>query len=515
VSSGPAAGGGTAGRPGAVDGRDVDGLLQAVVAEVGAALGFWSVDLWTFSEDVDSLVCRAWWCRDEDAPGAGSCVGAVVGLDQSHDLRRLVLAGEVVERHAGDDLSPADAAALAQAGFTSRIDVPLLAGAEVLGVLSLAEKGAVRRLSTEDRERLGSLARLAAAVLRAARLYESEADRAGRLVALLASGRGVSAALSVPEIVAAVRDEAAGMILGVACKAEIVLRRDDGTYALPNLSAPADTGGESQPVRADAVARQAVERGRPESGRTPGGRARLVAPLLAAGQALGYIELTADLQRQFRSAEVELATLLAGQTAAALERARSLRALQSRSAIDTVSGLYSRWYFFERLYAEVARARRYREPLALVVAELDREDGLAAARGAEFRDAALAAVARLVLSSLRDKVDVACRLGAGRFALLLPSTPPGPSAAGLVAERIRVRVAGTHLSDDEVGELGRFTMSLGVAGYPDAAEDADELMAAAESRLAAALAAGGDRVEPPLPDPEEQEDDEAPEGEPA
>lgn len=514
MSTSPAASGGTAGRLGAVDGRDVDGLLQAVVAEVGAALGFWSVDLWTFSEDADSLVCRAWWCRDGVAAGAGSCVGAVVGLDQSSDLRRLVLAAEVVERHAGDDLSPADAA-LAQAGFTSRIDVPLLAGAEVLGVLSLAEKGLVRRLSAEDHERLGSLARLAAAVLRAARLYESEAERAGRLVTLLAAGRGVSASLSVPEIVAAVLDEAAGMVPGVTCEAEVVLRRDDGTYALPSLSAAAGASGEPQPVRADAVARQAVDLGRPEAARTHDGRARLVAPLLAAGQALGYIEFTAHLRRRFRPQEVELATLLAGQTAAALERARALRALQSRSAIDPVSGLYSRWYYFERLYAEVARARRYREPLALVVAEIDREDRLAESRGAEYRDAALAAVARLVLSSLRDKVDVACRLGAGRFALLLPNTPSGPSAAGLVAERIRVRVAGTHLSHDEVGELGCFTMSLGVAGYPDAAEDADELMAAAESRLAAALAAGGDRVEPPLPDPEEQDDDEGSEGEPA
>ena len=482
------------------------------MAEVGAALGFWSVDLWTFSEDADSLVCRAWWCRDGAAAGAGSCVGAVVGLDQSHDLRRLVLAAEVVERHAGDDLSPADAAALAQAGFTSRIDVPLLAGAEVLGVLSLAEKGPVRRLAAEDRERLGSLARLAAAVLRAARLYESEAERAGRLVALLAAGRGVAASLSVPDIVAAVRDEAAGMIPGVGLRGRgrpAPGRRD---VRCPGCGATTRRSTRRpQMARADAIARQAVELGRAETARTPDGRARLVTPLLAAGQALGYIEFTAQVLRQFRPQEVELATLLAGQTAAALERARSLRALQSRSAVDTVSGLYSRWYFYERLYAEVARARRYREPLALVVAEVDREARLAASRGAAFRDAALAAVARLVLSSLRDKVDVACRLGAGRFALLLPNTPPGPSAAGLVAERIRVRVAGTHLSDDEVGELGRFTMSLGVAGYPDAAEDADELMAAAESRLAAALAAGGDRVEPPLPDPEE-EDDEAPEG---
>jgi hypothetical protein len=51
-----------------------------------------------------------------------------------------------------------------------------------------------------------------------------------------------------------------------------------------------------------------------------------------------------------------------------------------------------------------------------------------------------------------------------------------------------------------------------VAGFPDAAEDADELLSSAEERLATALAAGGDRVEPPLPDPEEDEAEEA--GEP-
>ena len=166
-------------RPGALAARDVDGLLHAVVADVGESLDLWSVDLWAFSDDADTLECRAYWCRDPAAALAGDCMGAVVGLDQSHDLRRLVLAAEVVERHLGDDLSPADTAALTQAGFTSRIDVPLLAGAEVLGVLSLAEKRAVRRLSPDERARLATLARLAAAVLRATRLYEAESDAGG------------------------------------------------------------------------------------------------------------------------------------------------------------------------------------------------------------------------------------------------------------------------------------------------------------------------------------------------
>jgi len=506
-------------RPKALAARGVDGLLHAVVADVGESLDLWSVDLWAFSGDADTLECRAYWCRDSAAALSGDCMGAVVGLDQSQDLRRLVLAAEVVERHVGDDLSPADTAALTQAGFTSRIDVPLLAGAEVLGVLSLAEKRAVRRLTPDERARLGTLARLAAAVLRATRLYEAESERAEHLAGLLVTGHGLSASLASHEVVAAVREEAARLVGGVVCDAEVVLRQDDGGFS--RVAAAGEGEDVRTAWRADAVARQAVDLGRPEQSRTADGRARLVLPLVAGERISGYLEVTSPLGRRFREAEVELASLLAAQTAAALERARAFRALQSRSATDTLTGLYSRWYFYERLYAEVARARRYRQPLTLVVCEVDGEEDLTLAHGPAFRDAVLVAMARLLQTSLRDKVDVACRLGGGRFALLLPNTSHTPEAAGLVAERIRARVASTRLSNDELGALGRFTMSLGVAGYPDAAEDADELASAAEERLAAARAAGGDRLEPPLPEPvdedagEETGEDGAPEAGPA
>jgi diguanylate cyclase (GGDEF)-like protein len=488
-------------RPGEVPGRGVVDLLQGVVADVGTSLDFWSVDLWTFSGDADTLACRAYWCRD--AATAGDCVGAVVTLDQSHDLRRLVLAAESVERHIDDELSPADAAALTQRGFTTRIDVPLLAGSEVLGILSLAETRAVHRLTPEDRERLGVFARLAAVVLRVTDLYEAEGERAGRLVALMDAGRGMTASLGVQETVTATREEAARLLSGVPCEADVVLRQDDGAYARVAAVAGETAAGE---WRADAVARQAAELRRPEQARTADGRARLILPLVAAGRALGYLELTAALQRRFREPEVELAALLAGQTANAIDNARAFRQLESRSATDTVTGLYSRWYFYERLYAEVARARRYRQPLALVVAEMDGEEDLAPARGPAFRDAVLAAMARLLQGSLRDKVDVACRLGGGRFALLLPNTSPAAGAGGLVAERVRRTVADTRLIDDELGALGRFTMSLGVAGFPEDAEDADELATAAEAMLSKARAAGGDRIEPPLPEPDDDDE---------
>ena len=67
----PAAGGLGAQRPGAAEGRGMDELLRGVVADVGESLGFWSVDLWAFSDDADTLACRAYWCRDPVAAEAG------------------------------------------------------------------------------------------------------------------------------------------------------------------------------------------------------------------------------------------------------------------------------------------------------------------------------------------------------------------------------------------------------------------------------------------------------------
>lgn len=474
-------------------GRDPGELLQSVAAEIGRALDVWSVDLWSFASDADTLTCRAFWCR-EPGGAAADCVGAVVGLDQSHDLRRLVLAGEVVERHVGDDLPPAEAAALAQSGFASRIDVPLLAGAEVLGVVCIRERRTVRRLSPDERERLGGLCRLAAVVLRTTALHERESTRRRRLLEVLAMSRGLGAGLDLAETAEAVREEVRRHLAVIAADAVVVLRQDDGSYV--RLRRPRDAaGGEGglEAWTADALARQAVDLGRTERTRTAGGLARLVVPLAAGGPAFGYLEASARMSRSFRPDEIEIVRLLAEQGAAALAAAKAYGVLKSRSATDPLTGLYSRWYYYESLYAEVARSRRYKHPLTLLVAGLDGHEAFVRTHDAARRDAVLTGVSRAVRGCLRDRVDVPCYLGGGRFALLLPNTRCNAGGAGVVAERVRATVADMRLKDDDLGALGRFTVSVGGAGYPGFADDPDELAAAAEAAVARAATAG-DRV---------------------
>lgn len=472
---------------GAVSARDPEELLHVVAASVGEVLDLSTVDVWSFASDADTLCCRAFWSRDPST--AGGMVGAVVALDQSHDLRRLVLTAEVVERHADDDLTAAEAAALKQRGLLSRVDVPLLSGAEVLGIVSVADARHVRHLTEEERTQLRGLCRLAAVVLRTTDLYERERERGRHLVELLESRRGMVAGYRMEGAADRARSEVRRLLSGISCEIDVVQMQDHGSLGLVPPG-----GGGLRPWEADALVRQAVELQQPEQERTVHGRTRLVVPLMADGRALGLLQITAHLPRRFRDNEVEMVRLLADQIAVAFATVRAYRALESRSATDSVTGLYSRWYYYERLYAEVARGRRYKQPLSVIVAELDGYEQLAAELDEARRNAVLAGVARALKGSLRDRVDVAFRLAGGRFALLLPNTPGIEAGAGLVAERVRATLEDARLRDDDLGALGRYTVSLGVAEFPRHAEDADDLAAAAEEAVRQAGAAGGNRV---------------------
>ena len=64
-----------------------------------------------------------------------------------------------------------------------------------------------------------------------------------------------------------------------------------------------------------------------------------------------------------------------------------------------------------------------------------------------------------------------------------------------MAARLREVTEATHVGDDELGALGHFTLSVGVAGFPQHCDDAEELAAVAEEAAGLARRKGGNRVE--------------------
>ncbi len=478
--------------------------FAAFVAEIGRVLDVWLVDVWVFDREREVVVYEAVWRRDGVNAAEAQAVGTEVPLDQRPDLALLLERRALVERHVDDpDLSAEIAALMRRRGYRSSFDAPLFDGGEVVGVLGLVERRAVRRLNEDELELLGRVCRLAELGVRGVRARRSGDEHAELLQTLVDSSRALAAGLDQHEILAGLRAAIARLLPGIEHRVEVWLHREDESFERLPLEPDEDEAAGAGEAAArtvageasDTLALRAIARRRPAQARTAGEPTRLVVPLVVAGRAAGYIDVRGRPLRRMTPAELAVLQALGDHVAVALEHRRLGRSLDRQAAIDTVTGFFSRWYFYDRLYSETARAARYNQPLSVVLAGIDGYERFVIGRGRADGEAVLKAIARLVTASLRRKVDVACVHTAGEFALLLPNTGPFKPGAALVAQRLREAVEGMELRSEDNVSLGRFTLSVGVAGFPRHAEDADELGGCAVEALAKARALGGGRVQ--------------------
>lgn len=184
----------------------------------------------------------------------------------------------------------------------------------------------------------------------------------------------------------------------------------------------------------------------------------------------GYISPNA-----MRSVLDEIARLRLRDEERNVELEELVRRLQDLSVNDGLTGLKKFGYFFERLDDELGRALRHRRSLSVALCDIDDLAEVNDARGHKAGDRVLQEVAGVIEAGLRTG-DVVARLGGEEFAMLLPETDV--AGALLVAERIREQVAALVIP-----EVGRVTMSVGVAAAPDNAVDRDSLIEAAERAL--------------------------------
>jgi diguanylate cyclase (GGDEF)-like protein len=216
----------------------------------------------------------------------------------------------------------------------------------------------------------------------------------------------------------------------------------------------------------------------------------LVVPLQdPSGRILGVLQLINALDPQgrvipFDSRYEPLARALAQQAGLAIRNTR----LEALALKDGLTDVYTRRYFLARLQEECQRFVRWSEPVSLVLINLDRFKALNERAGQAGGDEALRQVGRLLLKHSRN-FTVLSRFGGDEFAVLLVSTPR--TGATAYAERMR------SVIERHAVEHGRLTASLGVASLPDDAQDADELLRAAQAALGEAKRLGGNRVVTP------------------
>ena len=174
-----------------------------------------------------------------------------------------------------------------------------------------------------------------------------------------------------------------------------------------------------------------------------------------------------------------------------LHRSLSVPQLQAEARVDPKTGLFNARHFATALNEELARAARFNRPMSLIMADLDLLRDINNTYGHLAGDAVLKGIAEVFRAQLRH-YDVPARFGGEEFSILLPETPPEQALE--IAERIRRAVAEREYEVETASEPIRATVSIGVAGFPKDAMDANELIHQADLAVYRAKLQGRNRV---------------------
>ncbi len=180
--------------------------------------------------------------------------------------------------------------------------------------------------------------------------------------------------------------------------------------------------------------------------------------------------------------------LVAMETEAGEIRER-LKVERTKALTDVLTGLSNREAYEERLQMEFERWKRYRQPAAIVVGDIDLFKRVNDTYGHLAGDKVIQIIAKEITNRIR-KTDFVARYGGEEFFILLPETEVKDVIPVMEKTREMISRLPFHFRDEEV----QITMSFGVAAFQDKSTAA-EIFDLADKALYKAKENGRNRVE--------------------
>ncbi len=199
-------------------------------------------------------------------------------------------------------------------------------------------------------------------------------------------------------------------------------------------------------------------------------------PLIAKGECIGIINITNKKNgKLFNKKDLEFVEALANQAAIAVDNAQ----LYELATKDGLTKLYIHRHFYLLLESEINRVHRYHHVLSLLIMDIDEFKSVNDTYGHLVGDMVLKEIANVIQKTIRH-VDIPARYGGEEFTIIMPETSLFTSL--VIAERLRRKISEIEVKVDE-NTFIRPTVSIGVAEYPNAADNIKDLMESADKAL--------------------------------
>lgn len=218
-------------------------------------------------------------------------------------------------------------------------------------------------------------------------------------------------------------------------------------------------------------------------------------PLKIGSSAIGVINISDKITGEvFSEDDLQLLLSFACYASIALERGayyRMTEDLKKISITDSLTELFNRRYFQERLFEEIERSKRHNEPFTIFMMDIDDFKAFNDNYGHIAGDNALKKVAHAIRDAVRS-IDVAARFGGEEFSAILPYTAKENSY--LIAERIRRNVEDIRFIENKIPPGQMVSVSVGIAEFPADADNMEDIIDKADQAMYLAKAGGKNRV---------------------
>ncbi len=216
-------------------------------------------------------------------------------------------------------------------------------------------------------------------------------------------------------------------------------------------------------------------------------------PLLSGGGAVGAVMMAKHERDYWKGSGKEgLISTYIGLAAASLENVRLINQTKRLAITDALTGVYNRKFFVESLEKQLSLAKRYKETLTVIMADVDHFKRFNDTHGHSAGDRVLQQVSKILGATIRES-DVLCRYGGEEFAIIMPKT--NASESHEKAEKIRRHIESVRFTNIAPGSAIGITISMGIASFPEHGAEYNALVDAADSALYKAKKNGRNRVE--------------------
>ena len=206
-------------------------------------------------------------------------------------------------------------------------------------------------------------------------------------------------------------------------------------------------------------------------------RSGLAVPLEGLNGTVGVLTLYRAERDAFSRDNLRILLAISSKVSLSIENALKFRQAEDSAVTDYLTALPNARSLFLRLESELARCKREKSALTVLVCDLDGFKHVNDHYGHLEGNRVLRDVAEALRSSCRE-YDYVARMGGDEFVILLP----GNEQASITNKMEQLRQIAWEAGCIE-GTYGQVSVSIGAAVYPQDGADADELLAEADRRM--------------------------------